>query len=186
MVDRVQHYLIDWKRNLLNKASGEGGALVGSMLNTIPNYAILKAIISTTLEELTFHLKSRVEDIAVWSSSLNGTYLMTEGYTWMIYGRVRPIGYDFRFVWRLKIMEKMKFLMWLVCHDLVPINALHFNRDTSSSNLYGRCNLHVEYQCHVIRSASFNGLRNEDGAWLCGFNGFLGTVDSLQAKLQTL
>ncbi|KAF7836001.1 putative ribonuclease H protein At1g65750 family [Senna tora] len=51
---------------------------------------------------------------------------------------------DWKWVWKLKLPENVKFFLWLAFLDALPTNALRFKRGMSSSGACTRCNEDME------------------------------------------
>ncbi|MED6205429.1 hypothetical protein PIB30_118394 [Stylosanthes scabra] len=54
-------------------------------------------------------------------------------------------------IWKLRIPEKIKTLIWLCLHEALPTNVFRFNRGVVSSMLCSRCNLYPETVLHCLR-----------------------------------
>lgn len=52
-------------------------------------------------------------------------------------------------IWRLKISEKYKSLIWLACHNVVPTLSLH-HRNIAPSSICSRCGVHEDTLFHCI------------------------------------
>nr|ABN08698.1 RNA-directed DNA polymerase; Ribonuclease H, putative [Medicago truncatula] len=53
-------------------------------------------------------------------------------------------------IWKLKLPEKIKFLVWLACHNSVPTISLLNHRNIAPTATCSRCNLHVETFLHCV------------------------------------
>lgn len=64
-----------------------------------------------------------------WKGNMDGVYSMKDGYKWLLRLNAREdeIGL-LKWIWRLVAPEKIKFLYWTVCHDVVPTLLLLHNR----------------------------------------------------------
>lgn len=59
-------------------------------------------------------------------------------------------------IWRLKIPEKFKVLVWLVCHNDVPTLSLLHHRHIATSATYSRCGEEDKSLLHCLRDCSFS------------------------------
>ena len=57
-------------------------------------------------------------------------------------------------IWRLKIPEKFKLLVWLTCHNVVPTLSLLHHRNMAASATCSRCGLEDETLLHCLRDCN--------------------------------
>ena len=94
-----------------------------------------------------------LKDSVVWENSIVGTYTPHLGYTWLL-NRSRHMEEDtgkWRWLVKLKAIEKVKHLIWLVFHGCLPTNTLRFRRRLTDNQVCPRCQLVVEDTWHCIR-----------------------------------
>ncbi|KAL9390551.1 hypothetical protein Peur_019156 [Populus x canadensis] len=94
-----------------------------------------------------------LKDCVVWENSIAGTYTPHLGYTWLL-NRSRHMEEDtgkWHWLVKLKAIEKVKHLIWLVFHGYLPANTLRFRRGLTDNQVCPRCQLAVEDTWHCIR-----------------------------------
>ncbi|CAJ2628591.1 unnamed protein product [Trifolium pratense] len=78
----------------------------------------------------------QIEDTFIWSNNKNGVYTAKSGYDWILTctEQVQPSPHTWSWIWKLKVPEKIKFLIWLACHDSVPTLMLLHHRNMALSS----------------------------------------------------
>jgi len=67
-------------------------------------------------------LNDRIMDGFTWKGNLDGVYLVKVRYSWLLKWNVHEDEMRlWKWIWRLAAPEKIKFLYWTVCHDVVPM-----------------------------------------------------------------
>ncbi|KAL4292809.1 hypothetical protein AHAS_Ahas18G0065200 [Arachis hypogaea] len=91
-----------------------------------------------------------------WEHTL---YSAKQGYLWLIQNKLNwDRNINWLWLWKARVPEKLRLLVWLCLHDAVPTQYLRFRRHLSSSSLCTRCNqlpetiLHCFRDCEVVRS----------------------------------
>ncbi|KAL4301309.1 hypothetical protein AHAS_Ahas17G0288000 [Arachis hypogaea] len=91
-----------------------------------------------------------------WEHTL---YSAKQGYLWLIQNKLNwDRNINWLWLWKARVLEKLRLLVWLCLHDAVPTQYLRFRRHLSSSSLCTRCNqlpetiLHCFRDCEVVRS----------------------------------
>jgi hypothetical protein len=51
---------------------------------------------------------------------------------------------------KLRVPEKVKFLLWLIFHDASPTNLLRYDRTLSQSMSCPRCSISIETVLHCL------------------------------------
>jgi len=72
---------------------------------------------------------------------MNGVYIAKSGYSW---------------IWKLKTLEKFKLLIWLACHEAVPILALLHHLNMAASATCSRCGEDNETLMHCLHDCRFS------------------------------
>ena len=85
---------------------------------------LITNILSTPIAQ-----ESGVEDHSVWSGHVVGTYSTSSGYSWLLH-KFDGVLIDQNWMWvgKYKASEKIRFLMWLICHDAMPTVAICLRR----------------------------------------------------------
>jgi hypothetical protein len=78
------------------------------------------------------------------------------GYKWLLKWNAREDEVvSWKWIWRLTAPEKIKFLYWTVCHDVVPTRSLLHNRGMLDNNNCLRCLTSGESIMHCFRNCPF-------------------------------
>lgn len=91
-----------------------------------------------------------LKDCMVWKNSI--AYTPHLGYTWLL-NRCRHMEEDTgKWCWlvKLKAIEKVKHLIWLVFHGCLPTNTLRFRKRLTDNQVCTRCPLVVEDTWHCF------------------------------------
>lgn len=74
-------------------------------------------------------------------------------------------------IWRLKVPEKYKFLIWLTCQNVVPTLSLLHHRNITPSPTCARCREEDETFLHCVRDCRFSRIIWQRIGFSC--NGFV-------------
>ncbi|XP_057755722.1 uncharacterized protein LOC130974897 [Arachis stenosperma] len=103
------------------------------------------------------HISASGRDLG-WSW-VHTIYSAKQGYLCLIQKKLTwDRNINWLWLWKARVPEKLRLLVWLCLHDAVPTQYLHFRRHLSSSSLCTRCNqlpetiLHCFRDCEVVRS----------------------------------
>ncbi|KAJ6420916.1 hypothetical protein OIU84_028322 [Salix udensis] len=94
-----------------------------------------------------------LKDCVVWENSMAGIYTPHLGYTWLL-NKSRHMEDDtgkWHWLVKLKAIEKVKHLIWLIFHGCLPTNTLRFRRRLMDNQGCPRCQFAVEDTWHCIR-----------------------------------
>jgi len=137
-------------------------------------YTILPPTIADSINNTSFRFNDRVEDTFIWSYNTNGVYTAKSGYSWLLCNsgsdNNQQPSFVWSWIWKLKIPEKFKLLIWLVCHNAIPTLSLLHHRQMAPSATCLRCGEDEESILHCLRDCRFSSQ-----SWLqLGFadNGF--------------
>lgn len=76
-----------------------------------------------------------IQDEVVWGEETNGSFSASSCYNWLTTKeRSASLGVSWNWVWKLKIPEKIKVLIWLLRHNSAPVNSFRHFRHLASSN----------------------------------------------------
>lgn len=108
------------------------------------------------------HIKfnDRVKDTFIWQHNINGTYTAKSGYAWLLESS-NPTAIptkmsSWSWIWKLKIPEKFKLLIWLACHNAVPTLSLLQDRHIAPSATCSRCGEDDETLMHCLRDCNYS------------------------------
>lgn len=77
-----------------------------------------------------------IDDVVVWCLDLSGRYSIRSIYHWLLKPNFDFLPhYGWNWVQKLKLPEKIRFLLWLVSHDALPTNSSCFARHLYGTNL---------------------------------------------------
>ncbi|KAF1879364.1 hypothetical protein Lal_00005830 [Lupinus albus] len=146
------------------------------------NFDILYTLVPPIIKDFirdTYPLSNKnAEEGWIWESHDTGAYSANSGYWWLNYYDevIDPVSEVWRWVWHIKVLEKVKFMCWLGIHDDIPSNELCFRRNMSLSPICTRCHSGNEELMHIFRdcrmlSAIWKRLGfNEPSLWVvCSF-----------------
>lgn len=119
-------------------------------------YTILPPLVSDIINNMHMNFNDTIEDSFIWSSNKNGIYTTKSGYRWLISQNANNENHSWSWIWKLKIPEKIKFLVWLACHSSVPTLSLLNHRNISTSATCSRCGQHEETFLHCVRDCEFS------------------------------
>jgi len=80
-------------------------------------------------------------DAFIWPLNKNGIYNTKSGYNWLLslHEADNQASVSWNWIWRLKVPEKINFLIWLACHNVAPTLALLNHRNMVKSAICSRC-----------------------------------------------
>lgn len=121
-------------------------------------YTNLPQALATSINNYRINFNERVEDTFIWKENVNGVYNAKSGYSWLLRNSVTtnntPTMISWSWIWRLKIPEKFKLLVWLACHNAVPTLSLLRHRNMVNSAICSRCGNEDETLLHCLRDCS--------------------------------
>lgn len=102
-----------------------------------------------------------VPDMFIWTNNSDGCYSAKEGYKWLLERRQslsmqNNIIVSWNWIWQLASPEKIKFLIWLACHDSLPIMSTLHKRGMSSTSTCQRCHTDNEDILHCFRDCTIS------------------------------
>lgn len=106
-------------------------------------YTNLPSALENHINNIHIQFNDNIEDALVWSQNKNGTYSTKSSFKWLLTLRdpaADPIPHpSWSWIWRLKVPEKYKFLIWLACQNVVPTLSLLHHRNIAPSPTCARC-----------------------------------------------
>lgn len=106
-----------------------------------------------------FHLNNNVVDMVIWAGNVQGSYSTKSGYLWPVDKRLEAMApnskHSWSWIWHINGPEKLRFLIWHLCHNAIPTMSLLHHRSISSSAQCSRCNRVEETFLHCIRDYDF-------------------------------
>ena len=121
-------------------------------------YTTLPQDVTEFINNTSVRFNDAIEDAFIWPHNKNGVYTTKSGYHWLLShsGSVHISSHSWSWIWRLKLPEKYKFLLWLACNNSVPTLAMLNYRNIAPSSTCSRCGLHDETFFHCMRDCSFS------------------------------
>jgi len=123
-------------------------------------YTTLPQLIAESINNTRIRFNERVDDTFIWNHNINGTYTAKSRYSWLLShseSNINPSAIvSWSWIWRLKIPEKFKVLVWLACHNVVPTLSLLHHRHIATSATCSRCGEEDESMLHCLRDCSFS------------------------------
>jgi len=120
-------------------------------------YTNLPTIIADAINNIRLSFNSALEDAYIWPRNKNVIYSAKSGYSWII-SQHEPDSQaadSWSWIWRLKVPEKFKFLIWLACHNSVPTLTLLHHRNMVNSSI---CGGQEETLFHCMRDCKFSAV----------------------------
>nr|KYP32892.1 Putative ribonuclease H protein At1g65750 family [Cajanus cajan] len=94
------------------------------------------------------------QDCFVWSASTSGVYSTRSAYA-LLKGTTNDT-IQWRKVWKSKLPEKIKFLLWLLLHQALPTNVFRNHCNLQDSPYFSRCSGNIETILHCIRVCPYS------------------------------
>ena len=110
------------------------------------------------INNTSFNFNDAIEDAFIWPHNKNGVYTNKSGYKWLLSqsGSANNSDHSWTWIWRLKIPEKYKFLIWLACHNVFPTLIVLNHRNIAPSSTCSRCGLQDESFLHCMHDCIFS------------------------------
>ena len=91
------------------------------------------------------------DDGWIWQHKVDGNFTTSSAYSWLVCNR-RLVVSDpkWRWLWKLKCPEKIKLLLWLYFHSVLPTGLLRFQRGLFPLATCSRCSAPVENIEHCL------------------------------------
>ena len=92
-----------------------------------------------------------IPDSICWGLSRSGDF-STKSATWVAHGLDlrKSHFWEFRCIWKLDIMPKLKILLWQLCHATFPTRGNLIHRGMDIDPLYPHCNVAIETAEHLF------------------------------------
>lgn len=136
--------------------------LINNGQHTQALYTNLPPAIGDTINNTHLSFNASIEDAFIWPHNKNGIYSTKSGYSWLLCLSNPIVDNDdiisWSWIWRLKVPEKYKFLIWLACHNAVPTLSLLNHRNIANSVVCSRCGEQDESFLHCVRDCKFSKL----------------------------
>ena len=118
--------------------------IIALRLFTPLSQAAIEDYINTTH----FHFNDTIEDTVIWAHNKNGNYTTKSRYAWLLSVKDTVVDssshHSWTWIWRLQVLEKYKFLIWLACRNASPTLSLLHHRNMAPSVTCARCGDHDE------------------------------------------
>lgn len=123
-------------------------------------YTNLPQTITDFINNTHIKFNDRVKDTFIWQHNTNGTYTAKSGYTWLLESSnptaIPTTMSSWSWIWKLKIPEKFKLLIWLACHNAVPTLSLLLHCHIAPSATCSRCGEDDETLMHCLRDCNYS------------------------------
>jgi len=97
--------------------------ITNDSLHTQALCTILPLALADIINNTQLSFNPTIVDAYVWPQNKNGIYTSKCGYNWLLSLHEADNHSSVSWNWRLKVHEKIKFLIWLACHDATPTLA---------------------------------------------------------------
>lgn len=102
---------------------------------------------------------SQVQDLLVWSHSLDGKYSAKSGYKFwqQHFSKCKEIqeSKGWGRLWKIQVPQKVKMFLWRVCRNNVPVRIILRGRGVNTPILCPLCGVDVEHLRHICLECSF-------------------------------
>ncbi|KAK7268687.1 hypothetical protein RIF29_21393 [Crotalaria pallida] len=117
-------------------------------------------------------LNASLHDVWVWDINPVGIYTVRSGYDWLKErseaSPINPPHANWSWIWKLKIPENIKLLVWLIAHDSVLTNGLRARRGLTTNGTCSRCCREEETVMHCFRDCGeARNIWHLSGLWSC-------------------
>ena len=123
-------------------------------------YTNLPQTIADFINNTHIKFNDRVNNTFIWNQNINGTYTAKSGSAWLLENSnsttIPTTMGSWSWIWKLKIPEKFKLLIWLACHNANPTLSLLHHRHIAPSATCSRCGEDDETLLHCLRDCSFS------------------------------
>lgn len=105
-----------------------------------------------------FKFNASVDDVFIWSNNKNGIYTAKSGYSWLL-SRKDPVIISnppstWSWVLKFQLLEQIKFLFWLACHNSVPTLSMLNHRNIAPSPVCFWRGHHDETFLHCVKDCN--------------------------------
>lgn len=141
--------IVDYNRRVHNIISN-GCWDLQMLAGLVPNHVI------DLIKNISLPLLTDMEDSWYWESSPDGVYSARTTYFWLASGSLAENNFPiWNWLWKLKVPENIKLLLWFIFHKIVLVNELRWARGVADSALCSRCNQNSESILHCFRDCPF-------------------------------
>lgn len=91
--------------------------------------------------------------MVIWGSSNSAVYLAREAYQWIMneQNSLNQTQTKWIQIWKLNLPENVKHLLWLVLHNSLLSNSVHFSRHVTLDPSCNRCGEDQEIIIPILR-----------------------------------
>ncbi|XP_057420539.1 uncharacterized protein LOC130714634 [Lotus japonicus] len=121
-------------------------------------YTILPPLVQQKMLAVAPVIDIRLHDHWIWKFDSQGIYSAAGAYSWLINANAQMslTGLDtWRWIWKIKVPEKIRVFIWLCMHDAIQVNNLRFRCKLASSPSCSRCQHSMEDILHCLRDCRF-------------------------------
>nr|KYP40981.1 Putative ribonuclease H protein At1g65750 family [Cajanus cajan] len=129
---------------------------VSGVWNFTNLHTVLPTELLSSVQRLTVVNSSLGLDHFVWRGDNSGCYTAAAGYRFLT--RVLSTKGDvvWKKVWKLMIIEKVKFLLWQCLHSALPTNQVRADRRLTESGACSHCSCPHETILHALRDCPYS------------------------------
>ena len=125
------------------------------------NLANLYTNVPQSIHEILCHVTgpsgTEEQDGWAWLLDGNGVYTIRSAYHWLLQNnRLWNYSHNWDWIWHLPVPEKVRLLVWLVCHQALPTNLLRNRRGLALSSSCSRCNANADDLLHCLRDCHYS------------------------------
>nr|KYP76765.1 hypothetical protein KK1_021018 [Cajanus cajan] len=89
-------------------------------------------------------------DVWVWNGALSRRYTACVGYEWLLAQEDGFHDLVWGWIWRLRILENLKFFLWQLAHECIPSAQFLFSHHMGLDTLCQCCHKTIEDAFHIF------------------------------------
>nr|KYP64316.1 Putative ribonuclease H protein At1g65750 family [Cajanus cajan] len=89
-------------------------------------------------------------NLVVWRGNISGSYYAKYGYDWLLKRYTFSSGESWAWIWKLDLLENVKFFLWQVGHQALPTRAFLRRRHISSNATCPQCGADTKDMTHIF------------------------------------
>lgn len=89
-------------------------------------------------------------DVQVWKSNIDGLPTASSFFKFLSYEDLDLSPQSWAWIWKLDCPQKLRFFVWLIMHDCLPVNAFRYRIGATESNVCDQCQTHSETIIHML------------------------------------
>lgn len=124
----------------------------GNQWNFQRAYTEMPPIFRDKLNLIALVLRGGRSDLWIWDGNPTGCYTTRDAYAWL-HAQDHPQAPTgmWNWIWKLAVPEKLRFFIWIICHESLQVNTYRFRCNLSQDSRCTRCSGGEETILHCMR-----------------------------------